>query len=62
MNLKEYFIWLYEIACENWETQLILYRNRAYKWAFYMWKCYILNSKNELLDITDKNYKIIKKI
>lgn len=58
-NLKDYYIWVYEIACKNWYVKTILYRNRFYEWAFYAWKCYILNSKDELIDITDKKYKII---
>lgn len=58
-KLENYYIGLYKIACEKWITRNILYRNRLYKAAFYLWKCYILNSKNEILNITDKKFIII---
>lgn len=58
-KLQNYYTGLYKIACEKWTIRAVLYRNRLYKGAFYLWKCYILNSKNEILNITDKNYIII---
>ena len=57
-DIKKYYLLLYKIACEQWEKKWVLYRNRAYIWAFLNWKCYILNSKNELLNITNKKFII----